>query len=386
MSHSFFIGGAVPGDGETHMTKRDSRRRATPLLLFPGVLCLLAAGCKCTTPTGVPTELNKIASPDYTISPPDVLLINATTLIPRPPYHITPLDGLLIRVTVLAPKGDQKTNELLPNQPIDGLYRVEVSGDVNLGFDYGSVAIGGKTIPEAKKAIEDKLKQRFKVEFNVLVALVESRALQQIRGEHLVRQDGKITLGIYGSVYVWGLTMEEAKLAIETKLSEFLFEPEVAVDVIGFNSKVYYLIFDQGTAGQLISRLPITGNETVLDAVSQSTTRQATGSGLAAGSDTHRIWVARRSAPGEPCQVLPVDWNAIIKDGSTATNYQIMPGDRVYVGLDPWIRADQLLAKWISPFERIFGITLLGDSVVQQLALPLGFGVFGNGGGGTAAR
>ncbi len=293
------------------MANRDSRKTTTLLLLIPGVLCLLAAGCKCTMPTDVPTELNKIAAPDYTISPPDVLLIDAANLIPRPPYRIAPLDGLLIRVTVLAPKVDQKTNELLPNQPIDGLYRVEVSGDVNLGFDYGSVAIGGKTIPDAKKAIEDKLKQRFKVEFNVLVALVESRALQQIRGEHLVRQDGKVTLGIYGSVFVWGLTMEEAKQAIETKLSEFLFEPAVAVDVIGYNSKVYYLIFDQGTAGQLISRLPITGNETVLDAVSQGSTRGATGNGLAAGSDTHRIWVCppvcpRRTLPG-PARRLECD-------------------------------------------------------------------------------
>ena len=352
------------------------------LVFIPCTLCVLTAGCKSLQPVDAPTELNKIAPSDYTISPPDVLLINAANLIPRPPYRISPLDGLLIRVTVLAPKGDQKSNELLPNQPIDGLYRVEVTGDVNLGFDYGSVAIGGKTIPDAKKAIEEKLKQRFKVEFNVLVALVESRALQQIRGEHLVRQDGKITLGIYGSVFVWGMTMEEAKHAIEAKLSEFLFEPEVAVDVIGFNSKVYYLIFDQGTAGQLISRLPITGNETVLDAVSQSTTRQSNGSGLAAGSDTHRIWVARRTAPGEPCQILPVDWNAIVRGGSTATNYQILPGDRVYVGLDPWIRTDQFLAKVISPFERIFGITLLGASTLQQVAIPLNEAA-GLGGGGV---
>jgi polysaccharide biosynthesis/export protein len=353
------------------------------LFFIPCVLCVLAAGCKSMPPIDVPTELNKIAPSDYTISPPDVLLIDAANLIPRPPYRIAPLDGLLVRVTVLAPKVDQKPNELLPNQPIDGLYRVEVTGDVSLGFDYGSVALGGKTIPEAKKVIEEKLKQRFKVEFNVLVALVESRALQQIRGEHLVRQDGKVTLGIYGSVFVWGLTPEEAKHAIETKLSEFLFQPEVAVDVIGYNSKVYYLIYDQGTAGQLISRLPITGNETVLDAVCQGSTRGATGNGLAAGSDTHRIWVARRSAPGEPCQVLPVDWNAIVRGGSTATNYQIMPGDRVYVGLDPWIRTDQFLAKVISPVERIFGITLLGATTLQTVATPLNAGVGGAGGTGV---
>src|SRR4051794_36517847 len=218
-----------------------SKMRAR-LIFTACALCLVvSAGCHLLPVHDVPTELQKIALPDYTIAPPDVLVIDAANLIPRPPYRVVPLDGLLIRVTVLAPNKDQMANELLPGQPIDGLYRVDVSGDVNLGYDYGSVALRGKTIPEAKQAVTDHLKQRFKAEFNVLVALVESRALQQIRGEHLVRPDGKVTLGIYGSVFVTGLTVDAAKLAIETHLSQFLFEPQVSVDVAGFNSQVYYV-------------------------------------------------------------------------------------------------------------------------------------------------
>src|SRR5262245_13158478 len=192
------------------MARRYSRKLLTIMLLIPSTLCLVATGCH-SVPIMVdaPTELRKVPHPEYTIAPPDVLVVDAANLIPKPPYRVAPLDGLLIRVNVTGAK-DQKFNELLPGQPIDGLYRVEVSGEVNLGFDYGSVPVGGKTIPEAKDAITKYLKQRFKVDFSVLVALVESRALQQIRGEHLVRQDGKITLGIYGSVFVTGFTIEEA--------------------------------------------------------------------------------------------------------------------------------------------------------------------------------
>jgi polysaccharide export outer membrane protein len=303
--------------------------------------------------------------PDYTIGPPDVLLIDAANLVPRPPYRISALDGLLIRVAVLNPEKDQRPSELLKGQPIDGLYRVEVTGEVNLGFDYGPVLIIGKTIPEAREAIKRHLQQRFKVDFDINVALMESRALQQVRGEHLVRQDGKVTLGIYGSVFVTGMTIEQAKAAIEAHLSQFLFQPEISLDVAGYNSKVYYVVIDLGEAGEQVLRLPIYGNETVLDAIGEI-------KGLPGGTDRKRIWIARRAGPWcEKGMVLPVDWNAVVCGGATATNYQILPGDRVFVSVDHWISLDQTIAKVISPFERILGVTLLGSSTVHSVAQPL---------------
>jgi polysaccharide export outer membrane protein len=309
-----------------------------------------------------PNEANKIAHPDYTIAPPDILLIDAANLMPRPPYRIQPLDGLLIRV--FNPKEGMKPNELEEGKPIDGLYRVEVDGSVNLGFDYGLVLLAGKTIPEARTTLIDFLKQRYKLKFDINVALVESRALQQIRGEHLVRQDGKVTLGVYGSVFVAGMTLEEAKRAIEAHLSLTLFEPEISLDVTGFNSKVYYVIVDLGSAGQLVNRVPVTGNETVLDAISQI-------KGLPGGSDSKRIFVSRQSPLDHAyCQVLPEDWHAICH-GSPATNYEILPGDRVFVGIDRFVEVDQWLAKIISPVERVLGVTLLGSSTLHSVAIPL---------------
>jgi polysaccharide export outer membrane protein len=344
------------------MAKASSWKLSLISIIIVGVICLFDIGCKCT-PADVPTELNKVAHPEYTIEAPDILLIDAVNLIPRPPYRIAPFDGLLVKVTVLKPK-DGGPSELIPGQPINGIYRVEPSGNIDLGFDYGSVAVAGLEIKEAKVAITKYLQLRFKTPFDVSVALGESRALQQIKGEHLVRQDGKVSLGIYGSVSVVGLTLEEAKVAIEAQLAKALFEPEIAIDVLGYNSKVFYVVFDQGSGGHAVTRLPITGNETVLDALSQL-------KGLPPGSDRKRVWVARRVPAHQEPQILPVDWNAIVCDGSTATNYQLLPGDRVCVGLDPWINLDQCIAKVISPMERLFGFTLLGSSVVHAVPQPI---------------
>jgi len=61
-----------------------------------------------------------------------------------------------------------------------------------------------------------------------------------------------------------------------------------------------------------------------------------------------------------------VDWNAITQGGSTATNYQVLPGDRIYVKADPWICFDNNLAKVLQPFERMLGFTLLTEAVIQN--------------------
>ncbi len=86
-----------------------------------------------------------------------------------------------------------------------------------------------------------------------------------------------------------------------------------------------------------------------------------------AGSKRH-IWVARPAPPYKGCyQVLPVDWEIITQAGGTETNYQLFPGDRVYVKADKLIHIDNTLAKILSPIERIFGTTLLGVSTVRTI-------------------
>jgi len=76
-----------------------------------------------------------------------------------------------------------------------------------------------------------------------------------------------------------------------------------------------------------------------------------------------------RPAPADHCclQILPVDWRAIVQGGSTATNYQLFPGDRVYVKADCLITIDNWLAKALAPVERLFGVTLLGTATVRTI-------------------
>ena len=297
----------------------------------------------------VPRELAKVSLPPYVIEPPDILLIDAIRMVPRPPYKLEPMDVVGIQAA-----------DTLPNQPIAGIYTVAPEGTVNLGYSYGMLSLAGLTVDDAQVAIAKHL-GRMLQNPQVAVSLIQFRGLQQTRGEHLVRPDGTISLGSYGGVYVTGLTIEQSKYAIERHLSRWLLNPEISLDIFAYNSKVYYVITDGAGYGEQVFRFPSTGNETVLDAISQIY-------GLPAVASKKKIWIARPAPYDHPCdQVLPVDWQAITEGGSTCTNYQVFPGDRIYVKADCLIRADNILAKVVAPVERLFGITLLGSSTWNSI-------------------
>src|SRR5262249_7779049 len=142
--------------------------------------CLGHSVCPPPAADRLPKELDKTTMPPYVIETPDVLAIDALRLVPLPPYRIEPPHVLAIAVPP-AP----------PTEPITGLYAIAPDGRVNLGFSYGSVRVTGLTLPEAKRAIENHLKAIVQKP-QVTVSLAQSRGLQQIRGDHLVRPDGTI--------------------------------------------------------------------------------------------------------------------------------------------------------------------------------------------------
>lgn len=157
-----------------------------------------------------------------------------------------------------------------------------------------------------------------------------------------------VTLGSYGSVQVVGMTVMQAKTAIEQYLSQFLDGPEISLDVFAYNSKVYYIITQGAGLGDAVYRFVVTGNETVLDAIAQI-------NGLNFNCSKH-IWVARPTDVPGKVQILPVNWDAITSQGYAMTNYQIMPGDRVFVAEDKMVAFNTLLGKITAPFGQTHGI------------------------------
>ncbi len=139
-----------------------------------------------------------------------------------------------------------------------------------------------------------------------------------------VQSDGNIDFGFLGDIYVAGLTLGEVELKIAQSISAragAAREPyQVSVRLVnGSQSKSYYVLGTVTTQG----KFPVTGSETVLDAILTA--------GLRTNSLPEKAYLVRPHPAGGPNTILKIDWCGIKERGDTLTNYQIFPGDRIIV-------------------------------------------------------
>jgi polysaccharide export outer membrane protein len=213
---------------------------------------------------------------------------------------------------------------------------------------------------------------------------------QPIYGPHPVHPDGTISLGIYGTLLISGKTVAQAREEIARKIFARLNPDSVSlkdvldnlrVDIANYNNGFYYVIVNYaGTAGigEVVERFPVAGTETVLDAISKTKSYgQPNLPGLPGMTSPGRIWVARSNAGHiGPDTILPVDWKAITQLGVMTTNWQIMPGDRLYLQAEPIRRFDNTLAKYLLPMQRLLGVAqqvnvLRNNNSTNLVAPPL---------------
>ncbi len=296
----------------------------------------------------IPRELKKSVLPAYVIEPPDVLLIEAIHVVPKQPYHLQPFDTVAIQVGGTPPEA-----------PISGTGPIGADGTVFLGMHYGSVSLAGKTVSEAREAIAKHLAATL-VKPEVSVNFVDSAARQKITGPHLVAMDGTVTLGSYGSVSVVGLTVGQARTAVQLYLLQFFESLEVSLEVNGYNSKVYYIVTQGAGFGDGVYRIPITGNETVLDAISQV-------NGLKQVS-SKKIWIARPTDSIGTMQRLEVSWEDITANANARSNYQILPGDRVFVAENGLIAFNTGLGNLLAPVNQLMGFSIFGAGTVTRFS------------------
>jgi polysaccharide biosynthesis/export protein len=192
-----------------------------------------------------------------------------------------------------------------------------------------------------------------------------------ISGEHLVRPDGKISLGYYGEIYVAGMTIPDVKDTIVRHMQKFLTDEtlgllehdeslkpiidpatkkpkpiapgqsdRVLVELAKSNSKNYYVLGEVLVAG----RLPVTGKDTVLDAINLA-------GGLTPRADHRHVVLYRIPSGGESPKALQVNINQIMSGDDLSTNYQLQPGDRLIVPTDPSANPDAALQRAAQQIE-----------------------------------
>ena len=234
----------------------------------PGTERSAVPGQKTPQPFAVPASAQK--------AQPNIPPIQRNGMQPWTAYYIESPDVLNIRVVKLVPKPPYllqvfdvvaiNVDGVPPELPVCGTFSIEPGGIVNLDV-YGSVEIGGLSIEQARNAVQKHLEKQHP---NVVVSMKLGRMtdMEKIDGDYPVSPDGYITLGTYGRVYVNGLTVQEAQEAIEFFLSKFLDKPRVVLTVESIQSKVYYAILKSATGRtEKILTFPCIGGDTIMKAV-----------------------------------------------------------------------------------------------------------------------
>ena len=79
------------------------------------------------------------------------------------------------------------------------------------------------------------------------------------------------------------------------------------------------------------------------------------------------IHLARPGRDGKPSKVYKVDLEAIQQKGEVATNYQIFPGDRLFVGRNEVVKKTVEIDRLNAPIQALTGTIIQEASMLRSL-------------------
>jgi len=156
--------------------------------------------------------------------------------------------------------------------------------------------------------------------------------------DQTVQADGTIDLGQYGRVSAAGRTLDEIKQQAQVRVAahhesdrsgvaqasfqgrDGPIDTSISVRLVSDESSLIYVLGEVNAPGSY----PLSGRETVLDAIISA-------GGLTDRSNDHRIILTRPASDSDEPQIFPICYQQIVQLGETSTNYQVQPGDRIYV-------------------------------------------------------
>lgn len=159
----------------------------------------------------------------------------------------------------------------------------------------------------------------------------------EVSGQYMINNEGKIQYEFVGDVVIEGMVKDQVKDKIAELLGTYIVAPEVTVKIIGYNSKVVYVVGEVGAPGKIFMR----GDTiTVREALVQAGLPLLTAS-------TRKGKLITPSSDGNP-KNLRVDVHALLYEGDLRENMVMLPGDTLYVpatGLTKVMRAIQPVAS-----------------------------------------
>jgi len=142
----------------------------------------------------------------------------------------------------------------------------------------------------------------------------------EVTGEYIINNEGKIQYEFVGDVKLEGLKKAEVKDLLTHLLSEYIITPDVTVEIIGFNSKIVYVLGEVSKPGKvLLFGDTITVREALIQAGLPLETAKASKSRLITPSEDGKA------------KKIAVNIDKLLYDGDLRENHVMKPGDTLFV-------------------------------------------------------
>jgi polysaccharide export outer membrane protein len=137
---------------------------------------------------------------------------------------------------------------------------------------------------------------------------------QAVTNGRLVQPDGTFYFPYAGKLNVTGMTIEDLRSTLSSRLAKYLTNPQLDVNVVGFGSRVALQGAFEDTAPQEVTTVPLTLSQAVGRA--RIDVEQADLAGLVLTRDGRNF---------------PLDLDALNRDGNVAQDIYLKPGDRLFL-------------------------------------------------------
>ncbi len=166
----------------------------------------------------------------------------------------------------------------------------------------------------------------------------------EVSGEYMVNNEGNIQYEFVGDLSIKNKTKKEVKEIIEQALEKYIIAPEVTVKIIGYNSKVVYVIGEVGRPGKIFIRGDtITIREALVQAGLPTLSAKASNSMLITPTED-----------GKPVQTK-VNVKKLLFEGDLRENLVMKPGDTLYVPPTAMAKAMRVIQPITAPITNAGG-------------------------------
>jgi polysaccharide export outer membrane protein len=171
-----------------------------------------------------------------------------------------------------------------------GVVMTACSSPMRLGENEGGIKVGELSMSELKTPLDHHLAPEDQIQIVVwdvpefssnIVAIGQARSAGF---NYVVHSDGTIDVPLIGSVMVNGLTVDEARDLLQSKLRRFVKDPQVGLTVNQYNSRKILVLGEVGKPGIVLNPGP---KLSLAEALAQA------GGSVSFSADTSNVYIIR---------------------------------------------------------------------------------------------